>query len=202
MCFDTYSKTSLKYQELLQRGENEEEFLLSGPEQKPVKSFEVLLKNSSFKNELCKFLRNEWQKPEYRTYLGGKILYVSYGGSCVRIEEGTMEPENLQGIHAEADTLIALHSFHSKGDVVIRATDTDVLIILLSMIAKHNDNETPIAYNRITMDAGVGNNRHYVNFSQVYQTYRHNHPDSQQHYVVYIASQGAITLGPFLVKEK
>ena len=170
ICFDTYSRVSLKYGERLRRGENEAEFLITGPTQKPDQSCDILLKNSSFKNELCKFLKIEWQKSDYISYLEGKTLYVSYGGSCVQIQYGSTTPEHLQGTHAEADTLLAFHTRHSKGDIVIRASDTDVLIILLAMIGKHYEDETLIAYNSIIMDVGVGNSQRLIDVSQIYET--------------------------------
>ena len=170
ICFDTYSRVSLKYGERLRRGENEAEFLITGPTQKPDQSCDILLKNSSFKNELYIFLKIEWQKSEYISYLEGKTLYVSYGGSCVQIQYGSTTPEHLQGKHAEADTLLAFHTRHSKRDIVIRASDTDVLIILLAMIGKHNEDDTPIVYNSINMDVGVGNSQRLIDVSQIYET--------------------------------
>ena len=45
-------------------------------------------------------------------------------------------PGYLQGVHEEADTLIAFHVCQQNGNVIVRASDTDVLIILLAMMAK------------------------------------------------------------------
>ena len=120
----------MKYQERERRGQVDSEFHITGPEQAPKQSEDKLLRNSSFKDELCKFLKNEWQKPEYRSILGSKTLLVSYGGSCVEINSDSTFPPHLQGCHAEADTLIAFHSAMSEGNLVVRATDTDIMVIL------------------------------------------------------------------------
>ena len=44
---------------------------------------------------------------------------------------------DIQSIHEEADTLLALHASSIDGNEVIRASDTDVLVILLGMIQRH-----------------------------------------------------------------
>ena len=59
ICFDTYSDVSLKFQERERRGQIDSEFLITGPDQAPKQSNETLLQNSSFKNELSKFLLKE-----------------------------------------------------------------------------------------------------------------------------------------------
>ena len=41
---------------------------------------------------------------------------------------------DIQPIHEEAETLLALHASSVAGNAVIRASDTDVLVILLGMI--------------------------------------------------------------------
>ena len=76
-----------------------------------------LLKNGCFKDALGQFLCREWKEQHHAAFLGGKQLYVSYGGDCTRIyvdAAGVIlndKPLSFQGIHEEADTLIRL--FHS-----------------------------------------------------------------------------------------
>ena len=69
----------------------------------------------------------------------------------MKIGNEVSKPANLQGNHSEADTLVAYHAAASEGRVVIRATDTDILIILLGMIAKHQEEQHPVGYTSITM---------------------------------------------------
>ena len=79
---------------------------------------------------------------EYRHYTSLKKLYVSQGGGCVCIDAvaNTIDkPGHFQGIHDEADRLVAFHIAQCKGNVVVRGTDTDLLIILLGMLGKHKE---------------------------------------------------------------
>ena len=46
------------------------------------------MKNSSFKNELAKFLIKEWQDKKYGSVIKGKTVYVSHGGCCVKLFMG------------------------------------------------------------------------------------------------------------------
>ena len=116
-------------------------FVITDPDQMPPKqTCDCLVKNSSFKQEICNFVYREWQKPHYQSILDGKTLYVAIENSCVCIEgtaslsQSVTYPTNLQGKHAEADTLIAFHAAESKGDIMIWASDTDILVVLISMI--------------------------------------------------------------------
>ena len=69
------------------------------------------------------------------------------------------EPEHLESHHEEADTLIAFHSNSiSSGNVLVRSTDTDVLIILLGLSGRSEGTS-------IIMDYGSGNNRRYIDVS-------------------------------------
>ena len=47
------------------------------------------------------------------------------------------EPVNLQSRHEEADTLVAFHAKQApEGNILIRSTDTDVLVILLGLAGR------------------------------------------------------------------
>ena len=78
--FDTYSDEDLKAQERQMRGASQEVFKITGRDQAPRKPSDTLMKNTSFKNELSKFLMMEWQREEYREVVGRRKLFVSYGG--------------------------------------------------------------------------------------------------------------------------
>ena len=168
VCFDTYSVSSLKFHERERRGQCDSQFHITGAEQAPQQTLDKLLRNSSFKDELCKFLQNEWQKPEYQIYLGNKTLFVSYGGYCVKIASVIEVPPDMQGSHDEADTLIAFHASLCEGNLVVRATDTDVMIILIGMLYKHTEEQVPVKYQTIIMDTGVGNCQRFVHLSKIY----------------------------------
>ena len=50
---------------------------------------------------------------------------------------------------------------------MIRSSDTDVVIILVSMIAKHKLSNETKNYGIIIMDSGVGNKRRFINLSEL-----------------------------------
>ena len=77
------------------------------------------------------------------------------------------DPSHLQGSHEEADTLLAFHASSVAGNAVIRASDTDVLVILLGMIGRHLTNQRPTTYSRIIMDCGSGNSRRDIDASNI-----------------------------------
>ena len=170
---DTYSPDALKAKEREKRGEFQSEYVISGPDQVMKESGSRLLKNSKFKDELGRYLIEEWQKPEYADIIGDKSIYVSHGGRCVCIwatedkEVKTIMPETFQGIHQEADTLLAFHSKQVEGDILVRASDTDVPIILISMVGRHLAEEIAVKYGRIIVDYGIGDSRRLVDISAI-----------------------------------
>ena len=74
-------------------------------------------------------------------------------------------PAHFQGSHEETDTLLALHASIVDGNAVIRASDTDVIVILIGMIGSHLLSQRPTAYSSIIMDCGSGNSRRHTDVS-------------------------------------
>ena len=149
--FDKYLPTSLKESERRLRGAEDHPFMISGSEQGPKQNCQELLQNGIFKDQLAIFLLEEWQRDYYGPILGQKTLIVSHGGRCLRIAHNEINckttvnyPSSLQGDHEEADTLIAFHSAFVDGSQLIRASDTDVLIILLGMLGREALLGTPL----------------------------------------------------------
>ena len=168
--FDTHIQSSIKGYERQLRGAEDRPFVITGPEQAPKQSGQQLLKNCLFNDQLAIFLLNEWVKDHYGPIIGRKRLVVSHGGRCITYTFNATEnimkvehPPHLQGIHEEADTLIAFHVNHVKGHILVRASDTDVLVILLGMLGRQmGDNP-----NKIIMDCGSGNTRRYIDISSI-----------------------------------
>ena len=71
------------------------------------------------------------------------------------------EPSEFQGNHEEADTLMAYHAYRMGGRVIIRASDTDVLVILIALAAKMPETSM------IVMDFGSANNRRLINVTDI-----------------------------------
>ena len=80
-----------------------------------------------------------------------------------------LNPNDFQGVHEEADTLLAFHASKTPGKVIVRTSDTDVLVILLGMKAKHEELEIQVPYESLLMDVGQGNNQRYVNVSDIFK---------------------------------
>ena len=74
---DTYKDDSLKYQERQRREADDRAYVIANAELKPSMSTDALMRNNSFKQELCKFLQTEWAKVEFRRYIGQKNLCLT-----------------------------------------------------------------------------------------------------------------------------
>ena len=147
LVLDKYVSPSIKDPERKLRGAvYHPTFVISGPDQAQQHSGTDLLKNSTFKEEFAHFIMQEWKNPKYGPILGRKVLYVSHGGKCLSFmntetEGGSQiqvdEPSHLQAQHEEADTLIAFHARRiPRGTILVRSTDTDVLVILIGLIGR------------------------------------------------------------------
>ena len=73
----------------------------------------------------------------------------------------SFKPEELQATHEEADTLIGYHvsKVLSRGNVIVRASDTDILVILISLLGRHVTEES---INKVFMDCGTANHRRLI----------------------------------------
>ena len=158
-------ENSIKDIERRQCGAVDTAYTITGPDQKIRLSGKKLLTNGTFKNELAKFLLKEWEKTNYQQIFGGKTLFVSHGGECLQYvpdeQQGitVSRPSYLQGDHEEADTLIAFHvaNVSEAENAVVRASDTDELVILIGAIGQQNEEDSSLP--DIIMDCGIGNSR-------------------------------------------
>ena len=74
---------------------------------------------------------------------------------------GTERPSHLQCQHEEADILLAFHANSiSSGTIMVRSTDTDVLIILLGLAGRSEGIN-------IILDYGSGNHHRYIGVSEL-----------------------------------
>jgi hypothetical protein len=71
------------------------------------------------------------------------------------------EPTEFQGNHEEADTLLAFHAYRIGGRIMVRSSDSDVLIILVGLAAKLSGTSL------IVMDFGSANNRRLINVTDI-----------------------------------
>lgn len=166
---DSYVK-SIKNVEQQARGETESSFNITGGDQFRPKDFRFALKSSSFKTALLKFLLAEWKHSKYVRILEQKKLVVTHEDQSLqytKTETGTMECREVPELvcsHVEADTRLAYHLSVLANEmpgqnIVIRATDTDIIVILLYHAKRVNVN--------LWMDVGLDslNTRRFIHIT-------------------------------------
>lgn len=75
-------------------------------------------------------------------------------------------PGDLQGIHEEADTLLAFHALTLARNVMVRASDTYGWVILLRMVGRQIKRGAS-SVDHIIMDCGTGNDRRYIDVKSI-----------------------------------
>jgi len=138
---DSYVK-SIKSVEQQARGANDGSFHITGADQLHPKDFRHALRSPNFKTALIKFFMEAWKDNHYAPIIKQKTVVVSHEEQCLQYTaslSGNVEhneaPE-YECSHVEADTSLVYHlSVLSKAipgqNVVVRATDTDIMVILL-----------------------------------------------------------------------
>ena len=128
--FDSYSIATRKQLTQRRRGVSDRITHITSPEQSMPKGkdWDSFLQNAENKTELIRFLVHYFKTDSVRSKL--KIPLT------VREEENTwlITQTNIEKLescnHDEADTRLVLHASQSTGPVIIRATDTNVVILL------------------------------------------------------------------------
>lgn len=154
------------------RGSDDRTFIITGPEQRRVpRQLNDALKSKSFKKQLPQFLANEWQDSSYANILGDREVFLDVPGECYKFQvtEGVMQRDTVDGLrnnHEEADTKICLHSLSAdreNGNIVVRASDTDIAVILLYHCYRFQST--------LWMDIGTvsKNNRRYVSLTAIWK---------------------------------
>ena len=172
VCFDHYRALSIKQCEREIRGTEDRVYFISGTNQILKQAGSQVLKNCNFKEELSKFLLQEWKKDYYVPFIRGKTVFASHAGSCFSYtcdsKSDSMvvqQPEILQNNHEEADTLITFFASQLTGNILVTASDTDVLIILLGYLG--NCRPEVAAGFQIVMDCGGNKNRRLINATAI-----------------------------------
>ena len=175
LCFDVYESSSIKDIERKERGNVESCRLFSiRPKQKIEGNVKELLKSSNIKNELLRFLFNEFQSEQYAPLIAEKVVYCAINNTCFKLctVEEKLKIEDipsLYGNHLEADTRVMLHAKHADdetaGNIVVRANDADICVILIA-------NAHHLEKSHLWYDAGQDhdNTREYIDIT----TLQHN----------------------------
>ena len=123
-------------------------YTINGPLQPRPNNFLGSLKNRHFKEALINFLASYWENDFNSTILLDKRVFItveeqcfSYNSDGNRIIKTEETDFNCQ--HEEADTRIMFHISKAppNSKILVKANDTDVLIILLGNIHKVPDIE-------------------------------------------------------------
>ena len=136
--------THIKDVELETRGEIEgSRVAIIGSAQTRPKDFKASLKSKAYKTALIKFLIQEWKDDKYAEVMQGKRVIATHAkvAQSYRSEGGNVYSSEVPMYccgHIEADTRIVYHlcQIKSGSNVVVRASDTDILILLLFFISQ------------------------------------------------------------------
>ncbi|KAL3279889.1 hypothetical protein HHI36_017395 [Cryptolaemus montrouzieri] len=135
--FDQYFSPSIKDCERLRREELTTPVSI-GPNQVRPHNFGAELKNIQFKEALVNFFIDHWDSEDMLPFIGNKNIYVSFNkcysykvlnNKVIKTIEESLSCEE----HEEADTRIIFHvcQIDFDAEIVIRCSDSDILIILL-----------------------------------------------------------------------
>lgn len=169
--FDQYFSPSIKdYERALRNEGGNMEYIISGPEQVRPADFAKELRNIKFKEALVNFLIQHWARDEMVPFIGNSIINLnykqchSYTTDNVSVFSTINEYLSCE-CHEEADTKIVHHicKIEDDSNILIKSSDTDVLVIMLSNMDHLNNDAL-----KIFMEVGVGNNKRYINVSQLY----------------------------------
>lgn len=148
---DRYDNQSRKEGERQRRtiGSSKKEFEVNGGFKTP--RFTEFVSSKNNKANLQHFLCSSWSKPESQSKLGSINLYLSGGFSDKRksimvSSDSVINVPQLASSQEECDTRIILHAFYCIREIdvkrlVIRANDTDILVMLVYYMSQFNDIE-------------------------------------------------------------
>ncbi|XP_047992980.1 uncharacterized protein LOC125231567 [Leguminivora glycinivorella] len=171
--FDEYFSPSIKDYERVRRNEQRTiEFNITGPSQTRPTDFMKELNNIKFKQSFVKFLIEHWATPEIIPIIGNSLIklnydscysYIANNGSIEMTIDENMACDN----HEEADTKIVHHvcklETYGKTNVLLKTSDTDVLIIMLGNIDHLQSDDL-----EIFMELGTGNSKRCINITKLH----------------------------------
>ncbi|KAH9640140.1 hypothetical protein HF086_002800 [Spodoptera exigua] len=171
--FDQYFSPSIKDYERMRRNEQRTiDFNIIGPSQTRPTDFMKELKNIKFKESFVQFLIDYWATDEMATFIGNTLIKLNYD-SCYsyivknNVVEMTIDENLACNNHEEADTKIIHHvcklDTYRKTNVLLKSSDTDVLIIMLGNMDHLQSDDL-----NIFMEYGTGNSKRYINVTKLY----------------------------------
>ena len=167
--FDQYFSPSIKDCERLRREEATSPVSI-GPNQIRPHNFAAELKNIPFKEALVNFFIDHWDSEDMVPFIGNKNIYLSFNkcysykvldNKVIKTIEESLSCEE----HEEADSRIIYHicQIDFEAEIVIRCSDSDILIILLGNMDHLNSSL------KLWINMGVGNHQRYINVNDAYR---------------------------------
>lgn len=148
LIFDRYLTPSIKDSERLSRQAFDVPFKITGPLQTRPVDFLGNLKNYRFKESLVQFLSSYWENDHLVSIISSKKIFLTVGEECYsyRTYDNKVvktKEDDFSCQHEEADTRITYHAFKMppRSRILVKASDTDVLIILLANMHKFSETE-------------------------------------------------------------
>lgn len=134
-----------------------------------IQQWKCLLRCSSSKTALVKFLAEQWQQACYSDKLHEKEIYVIWQDHCVNLSrDGTAECFELMISQEEADTRRLLHAKHTSQNyeaIIIASDETDVLILNLAF-SNH--------VSKMNIRCGTKNRIRYIDVSKLDRSMNEN----------------------------
>ena len=128
--FDSYTTSTTKQLTQRRRGNPDRRVYITSAKQCMPKSsdWDSFLRNGENKSELIQFLVRYYKTDEARGNLRLPMIVTEEEKTWLITRTSIQELESCN--HYEADTRLVLHASQSAVPVIVRATDTDVLILL------------------------------------------------------------------------
>lgn len=152
LIFDRYLSPSIKDCERENRKEFDIAYNISGPQQTRPKDFLKSLRNYRFKEALVQFLADHWDNKDLVPIIQTKKIFLTVDHQCYsyQVEQNSIrktEEVDYECHHEEADTRIIFHAHKAApgSRILIKASDTDVFIILLGNMHKLSELEILLA---------------------------------------------------------
>ena len=164
---DTYGQNQVKEMTQSSRGEEGKRIQITGEKQNmpAAKDWPAFLQNMENKTNLISFLTNYYKKCDVRTSFEIPLI-ITEGNHTWRMTKDSVQ-DAFECNHVEADTRVVLHAYESPNPVIIVASDTDILVLLLHAYTKMciSTNEAEqVWYMRIDKER-------FIDISKIYEFY-------------------------------
>ena len=168
--FDVYRENSIKTAEREGRGESSglaHGNIVAGQK---IQQWRRLLRSSTSKTALIKFLCEAWKNDPYPEKLGSKVLFITCEKQCFKVtKEGSEAIDELTTTQEEADTRMLLHAKHASSNyksIVIVTEDTDVFIICVAIFRQISSH--------MYIQCGTKNRFRHIDISKIGQSLGEN----------------------------